>query len=167
MLRWPPCSINAIPHNSARAGPEKIWVLIKALFRRCTLCTSRKSDEIRAQIFQEMPKTDCAVLPYALRVLPCPAQILLGMPCPLSVREQYYSFNRYIIAILTGFYNHQCGICKMLKKDGGADGEAFITVLGWTRPGSDALCGKRLPTREKRGAHCGSPHDHYSALRSF
>ena len=41
----------------------KIWVLIKALFRRCTLCTSRKSDEIRAQIFQEMPKADCAVLP--------------------------------------------------------------------------------------------------------
>ena len=53
----------AIPHNSARADPEKIWVLIKALFRRCTLCTSRKSDEIRAQIFQEMPKADCAVLP--------------------------------------------------------------------------------------------------------
>ena len=26
----------AIPHNSARADPEKIWVLIKALFRRCT-----------------------------------------------------------------------------------------------------------------------------------
>ncbi|MCR5576723.1 MAG: hypothetical protein K6F56_06910, partial [Oscillospiraceae bacterium] len=46
-----------------RADPEKIWVLIKALFRRCTLCTSRKSDEIRAQIFQEMPKADCAVLP--------------------------------------------------------------------------------------------------------
>ena len=46
--------IKAIPHNSARADPEKIWVLIKALFRRCTLCTSRKSDEIRAQIFQEM-----------------------------------------------------------------------------------------------------------------
>ena len=53
----------ATPHNSARADPEKIWVLIKALFRRCTLCTSRKSDEIRAQIFQEMPKADCAVLP--------------------------------------------------------------------------------------------------------
>ena len=32
-------------------------------FRRCTLCTSRKSDEIRAQIFQEMPQADCAVLP--------------------------------------------------------------------------------------------------------
>ena len=56
-------SVKAIPHNSARAYPEKIWVLIKALFRRCTLCTSRKSDEIRAQIFQEMPKADCAVLP--------------------------------------------------------------------------------------------------------
>ncbi|MCR5842753.1 MAG: hypothetical protein K6G66_02220, partial [Oscillospiraceae bacterium] len=56
-------AVKAIPHNSARADPEKIWVLIKALFRRCTLCTSRKSDEIRAQIFQEMPKADCAVLP--------------------------------------------------------------------------------------------------------
>ena len=55
--------LKATPHNSARADPEKIWVLIKALFRRCTLCTSRKSDEIRAQIFQEMPKADCAVLP--------------------------------------------------------------------------------------------------------
>ena len=42
---------------------EKAGVLIKALFRRCTLCTSRKSDEIRAQIFQEMPQADCAVLP--------------------------------------------------------------------------------------------------------
>ena len=55
--------LKATPHNSARADPEKIWVLIKALFRRCTLCTSRKSDEIRAQIFQEMPQADCAVLP--------------------------------------------------------------------------------------------------------
>ena len=55
--------VRAIPHNSARADSEKIWVLIKALFRRCTLCTSRKSDEIRAQIFQEMPKANCAVLP--------------------------------------------------------------------------------------------------------
>ena len=53
----------ATPHNSARADPEKIWVLIKALFHRCTLCTSRKSDEIRAQIFQEMPQANYAVLP--------------------------------------------------------------------------------------------------------
>ena len=53
----------ATPHNSARADPEKIWVLIKALFRRCTLCTSRKSDEIRAQVFQEMPQANYAVLP--------------------------------------------------------------------------------------------------------
>ena len=29
-------SPKATPHNSARADPEKIWVLIKALFRRCT-----------------------------------------------------------------------------------------------------------------------------------
>ncbi len=61
--RIDPEQFKAIPHNSARADPEKIWVLIKALFRRCTLCTSRKSDEIRARIFQEMPKADCAVLP--------------------------------------------------------------------------------------------------------
>ena len=33
------------------------------LFRRCTLCTSRKRLEIRAQIFQEMPQANCAVLP--------------------------------------------------------------------------------------------------------
>ena len=55
--------IKAIPHNSARANSEKIWVLMKAVFRRNTLCISRKSDKIRAQIFQKAPKTDCAVLP--------------------------------------------------------------------------------------------------------
>ena len=53
----------ATPHNSARANYEKIWVLMKAVFRRNTLCISRKSDKIRAQIFQKAPKTDCAVLP--------------------------------------------------------------------------------------------------------
>ena len=46
----------AIPHNSARGNPEKNWVLIKALFCRNTLCISRKSDEIRARFFREMPK---------------------------------------------------------------------------------------------------------------
>ncbi len=46
----------ATPHNSARANPEKNWVLMKAVFRRNTLCISRKSDKIRAQIFQEVPK---------------------------------------------------------------------------------------------------------------
>ena len=55
--------VKATPHNSARANPEKIWVLMKAVFRRNTLCISRKSDKIRAQIFQEVPKADCAVLP--------------------------------------------------------------------------------------------------------
>ena len=30
---------------------------------------SRKSDEIRAQIFQEMPKADCAVLPKSRVIL--------------------------------------------------------------------------------------------------
>ncbi len=44
--------VKATPHNSARANPEKIWVLMKAVFRRNTLCISRKSDKIRAQIFQ-------------------------------------------------------------------------------------------------------------------
>jgi hypothetical protein len=55
--------VKATPHNSVRANPEKIWVLMKAVFRRNTLCISRKSDKIRAQIFQEVPKADCAVLP--------------------------------------------------------------------------------------------------------
>jgi hypothetical protein len=52
VIEW----IRATPHNSARANPEKIWVLMMALFRRNTLCIARKSDEIRAQIFQEAPK---------------------------------------------------------------------------------------------------------------
>ena len=56
-------SIRATPHNTARANPEKIWVLMKAFFCRNTLCISRKSDKIRARIFQEAPMADCAVLP--------------------------------------------------------------------------------------------------------
>ena len=55
--------VKATPHNSARANPEKIWVLMKAVFRRNTLCISRKGDKIRARIFQEVPKADCAGLP--------------------------------------------------------------------------------------------------------
>ena len=55
--------IKAAPHNSARANPEKIWVLMKAVFCRNTLCIARKSDKIRTLIFQEAPKADCAVLP--------------------------------------------------------------------------------------------------------
>ena len=39
-----------------------------ALFRRNTLCIARKSDEIRAQIFQKMPKANCAVLPKLYRI---------------------------------------------------------------------------------------------------
>ena len=58
-----PGCFRAIPHNSARANPEKNWVLMKAVFRRNTLCISRKSDKIRAQFFREAPKPDCAVLP--------------------------------------------------------------------------------------------------------
>ena len=34
--------------KSARADSEKICVLMKAVFRRNTLCIARKSDEIRA-----------------------------------------------------------------------------------------------------------------------
>jgi hypothetical protein len=55
-------NFKAIPHNSARANPEKKWVLMMALFRRNTLCIARKSDEIRALFFQEAPKADCAGL---------------------------------------------------------------------------------------------------------
>ena len=55
--------LRAIPHNSARADFEKNWVLMKAVFRRNTLCISRKSDKIRAQFFRKMPKTDYAVFP--------------------------------------------------------------------------------------------------------
>jgi len=42
--------------KSARANPERICVLMKAVFRRNTLCIARKSDEIRAQILREAPK---------------------------------------------------------------------------------------------------------------
>jgi len=42
--------------KSARADSEKIRVLMMALFRRNTLCISRKNDEIRAQFFREMPQ---------------------------------------------------------------------------------------------------------------
>ena len=53
----------AAPHNPARADSEKIHVLMKAVFRRNTLCIARKSDKIKARIIRKMPKTDCAVLP--------------------------------------------------------------------------------------------------------
>ena len=55
--------LRAIPHNAARADSEKNRVLMKAVFRRNTLCIARKSDEIRAQFFRKAPKTICAVLP--------------------------------------------------------------------------------------------------------
>ena len=42
--------------NSARAGCERICVLMKAVFRRNTVRISRKSDEIRAQIIRRTPK---------------------------------------------------------------------------------------------------------------
>ena len=53
----------ATPHNSARAAGERKWVLMKALFRSCTLCTARKSDKIRAHFIRQMPQTNCAVVP--------------------------------------------------------------------------------------------------------
>ena len=46
-----------------RAELEEKLSAVVALFRRCTLCTSRKSDEIRAQIFRKMPQAYCAVSP--------------------------------------------------------------------------------------------------------
>ena len=60
------CSLvefKAIPHNATRADGEKNCVLVKALFRRNTLCISRKSDETRAQFFRQTPQANCAVLP--------------------------------------------------------------------------------------------------------
>jgi hypothetical protein len=55
--------LRAIPHNAARADSEKNRVLMKAVFRRNTLCIARKSDEIRARFFRKMPQAHCAVLP--------------------------------------------------------------------------------------------------------
>jgi len=37
--------------------------VMTALFCGNTLCISRKSDYIRAQIFRQMPQTYCAALP--------------------------------------------------------------------------------------------------------
>ena len=42
--------------KSERADREKICVLMKAFFRRNTLCIARKKDDIRAQIFRKMPQ---------------------------------------------------------------------------------------------------------------
>ena len=56
-------NVKAAPHNSARADFEKNCVLMKAVFRRNTLCIARKSDKIRARFFRKMPKADYAVLP--------------------------------------------------------------------------------------------------------
>ncbi len=38
--------LRAIPHNAARADGERKWVLMKAFFRRNTLCIARKNDKI-------------------------------------------------------------------------------------------------------------------------
>ena len=48
----------AIPHNSTRADPEKIWVLIQALFRRCTLCISSFSGKVRQKIRRQDVRGD-------------------------------------------------------------------------------------------------------------
>ena len=50
--------------RAARANPERICVLMKALFRRNTLCISRKRDEIRAQRIRDATK---AVEPECFR----------------------------------------------------------------------------------------------------
>ena len=49
--------------QSPRANPEKNRVLMKALFRRNTLCIARKSDEIRARFFQEAPQAIGSAFP--------------------------------------------------------------------------------------------------------
>jgi len=54
----------AAPHNEARTDDEKIRVMMTALFCRNTLCISRKSDYIRAQIFRQMPQAHYVALPY-------------------------------------------------------------------------------------------------------
>ena len=56
-------SVKAIPHNAARADSEKNCVLMMAVFRRNTLCISRKNDEIRARFVRKMPRAYRAVLP--------------------------------------------------------------------------------------------------------
>jgi len=60
----------AAPHNAARTAGEKIRVMMTALFCRNTLCISRKSDYIRAQIFRRMPQSHCAALPQINKFFP-------------------------------------------------------------------------------------------------
>ena len=50
-------------NKSARAIRERICVLTMALFRRHTLCISRKSDEVRAQIVRKAPRRFVQRLP--------------------------------------------------------------------------------------------------------
>jgi len=49
--------------KAARADSEKIYVLIKAVFLRNTLCIAGKSDEIRAELFRKMPKAIDSAFP--------------------------------------------------------------------------------------------------------
>ena len=81
--------IGATPHDSARADREKICVLTMALFHRHTLCMARKSDEVRAQIFREAPKADCAVLPQERKQLRDGGTDLMALRDQLKKKKGY------------------------------------------------------------------------------
>ena len=81
--------IRETPHNPARADPERIWVLTMALFCRNTLCISRKSDEVRAQIIWEAPKSDCAMFPRERKQLRSGGVDLLALREQLKKKKGY------------------------------------------------------------------------------
>jgi hypothetical protein len=54
------------PHYSARANPEKNWILTMTVFHRNILFISRKSDEVRAQLFLPRQGGLCAAVWRAL-----------------------------------------------------------------------------------------------------
>ena len=56
-----------------KADCERICVLMKAVFCRNTVCISRKTDKIRAQMFRKMPKSVYSAFTYVditTKVLP-------------------------------------------------------------------------------------------------
>jgi hypothetical protein len=65
-------------NKSARANSEKICVLMKAVFRRHTLCMARKSDKIRAQIFRKAPQAICSSFTQQGRIIIFPSRAI----CP-------------------------------------------------------------------------------------
>ncbi len=74
--------IREATHRSPRANPERICVLTMTVFRRNTLCISRKNGEVRAQIIREAPKSDCTALPKERK------QLRSGGVDLLTLREQ-------------------------------------------------------------------------------